>query len=72
MADVVKGASMANSDCNLVRVTVAAGRLGVHVRTLYRVIAQGELRLVHVRGCSCIAESDLVNYIKRNTQMRKA
>jgi excisionase family DNA binding protein len=54
------------------RVKVAAARLGVHVRTLYRVIAQGELSLVHVRGCSCIAENDLVNYIKRNTQMRKA
>jgi len=63
---------MANSDCNLVRVKVAAGRLGVHVRTLYREIAQGELRLVHVRGCSCIAENDLVNYIKRKTQRRTA
>jgi excisionase family DNA binding protein len=56
---------------DLMRVKVAAARLGVHVRTLYRVIAQGELSLVHVRGCSCIAENDLVNYIKRNTQMRK-
>jgi excisionase family DNA binding protein len=50
----------------LVRVKAAAGRLGVSVRTLYRDIADGKLRLVHVRGCSCIEESELQNYIERS------
>ena len=56
----------------LIRLKIAAARLGVSVRTVYRIIAEGGLNLVHVRGCACIAENDLVNYIKRNTQMRKA
>ncbi len=55
----------------LIRLRVAASRLGVSVRTVYRIVAEGGLRLVHVRGCACIAESDLRNYIQRNTQMRK-
>ena len=57
---------------DLVRLKVVAGRLGVNIRTLYRVIAQGELCVVHVRGCSCIAEIDLLKYIERNTQRRTA
>jgi|GEM_PF-5446385 len=55
----------------LVRLKVAAARLGVSVRTVYRIIAEGGLRLVHVRGCACVYENDLVNYMERNTQMRK-
>ena len=50
----------------LVRVKAAAARLGVSVRTLYRDIADKKLRLVHVRGCSCIEESELQNYIERS------
>jgi excisionase family DNA binding protein len=50
----------------LVRVKAAAVRLGVSVRTLYRDIADKKLRLVHVRGCSCIEESELQNYIERS------
>jgi predicted DNA-binding transcriptional regulator YafY len=43
-----------------VRVKAAAKRMGFSVRTLYREIADEKLRLVHVRGCSCIEESKLV------------
>lgn len=50
----------------LIRVKAAAVRLGVSVRTVYRDIADGKLRLVHVRGCSCIEESELQNYIARS------
>jgi excisionase family DNA binding protein len=50
----------------LVRVKAAAGRLGVSVRTLYRDIADGKLRLVHLGGCSCIEESELRDYIERS------
>lgn len=50
----------------LIRVKAAAAQLGVSVRTLYRIIAENELTLVHVRGCSCIEESDLRDYIKKN------
>jgi excisionase family DNA binding protein len=59
-------ANRANSDSNLVRVKVAAVRLGVSVRTVYRIIAEGGLCLVHVRGCSCLKESDLQAYVEKN------
>ena len=55
----------------LVRIKVAAARLGVSVRTLYRDIAEGKLRIVHVRGCSCIEESELQNYIDRSKGGKK-
>jgi excisionase family DNA binding protein len=55
----------------LLRMKAAAARLGVSVRTVYRVIADGGLTLVRVRGCACIAENDLTNYISRNTQRRQ-
>lgn len=63
-------ASTANSDGNLVRIKVAAVRLGVSVRTLYRIIAEGGLCVVHVRGCSCLKEADLQDYVEKNMQRR--
>jgi len=62
---------MEGAETNLVRLKAAAGRLGVSVRTLYRIIAEGELQLVHVRNCACIKEADLLGYIERNTQRRR-
>jgi len=61
-------ATIANSDSNLVRLKTAAARLGVSKRTLYRIIAERELLLVHVRRCSCLKECDLTAYIERNQQ----
>ncbi len=55
----------------LIRLKAAAARLGVSVRTLYRDIADGKLTLVHVRGCSCIEESDLENYIQKSKGGKK-
>jgi excisionase family DNA binding protein len=63
-------ASTANSDFNLVRLKVAAVRLGVSVRTLYRIVAEGGLPLVHIRGCSCLKEADLQDYIEKNKESR--
>lgn len=57
-----------NSDSNLLRIKAAAHRLGVSVRTLYRIIAEGGLQLVRIRGCSCLKESDLIAYVERNQQ----
>jgi excisionase family DNA binding protein len=61
-------ATRRNTEVNLVRVKTAAGRLGVSERTVYRIIAEGGLSLVRVRGCSCLKESDLVAYVERNKQ----
>jgi excisionase family DNA binding protein len=55
----------------LLRMKAAAARLGVSVRTVYRVIAEGGLTLVRIRGCACIAEHDLAKYIEQNTQKRQ-
>jgi excisionase family DNA binding protein len=54
-----------------VRVKAAANRLGFSVRTLYREIADGKLRLDHFRGCACIEETELQNYIKRSRGGKK-
>jgi len=66
----MEAASPANSDCNLVRLKVAAVRLGVSVRTLYRIIAEGGLALVRIRGCSCLKEADLTAYVEKSKQRR--
>jgi len=61
-------AIIANLDPKLVCMKVAALRLGVSVRTLYRIIAEGGLLLVHIRGCSRLKDADLIAYIEKNTQ----
>jgi excisionase family DNA binding protein len=53
-------------DPGLIRLKAAAALLGISVRTLYRIIAEKKLPVVHVRSCSCIEESDLRDYIKKN------
>jgi excisionase family DNA binding protein len=55
----------------LVRIKVAAARCGVSVRTLYRDIADGKLPVVHIRGCSCIEESELQKYVERSKGGKK-
>ena len=54
----------------LLRLGAAAERLGVSVRTVYRIIADGGLRLVRVRGCACVLENDLLSYIEKITQRK--
>ena len=58
------------SSPNLLRLKVAAVRMGVSVRTLYRIIAEGGLLLVRIRGCSCLKESDVQGYIESNMQRK--
>lgn len=48
------------------RVKEAASRLGVSARTVWRLIAEGELPIVHVRKCACVSEVDLEAYIGRS------
>jgi excisionase family DNA binding protein len=60
-----------NNGSGLGRIKVAAARLGVSVRTLYRDVAEGNLTLVHVRNCSCIEKRELQNYVERNRDRRK-
>lgn len=55
----------------LVRLDVAAARLGVSVRTLFRDIADKKLRVVHIRGCARIKEVDLQDYIERSKEWKK-
>ena len=69
---VMRSPEIAESVGGLLRLKAAAARLGVSVRTVYRIIAEGGLKLVHIRGCACISENELVNYIKRNIQKRTA
>lgn len=46
----------------------AAERLKVSRNTVYRMIADGDLPVVEVRGKSRVAETDLQAYIDRNTR----
>jgi excisionase family DNA binding protein len=69
---VMRLPEIAKAQGGLLRLKVAAARLGVSVRTVYRIISEGGLKLVHIRGCACISENELVNYIERNTQRRTA
>ena len=55
---------------SLIRLKQAAARCGVSVRTLYRIIAEGGLSLVRIRGCSCLKESDLAAYVEKSKQRR--
>jgi excisionase family DNA binding protein len=54
-----------------VRLKAAAARFGYSLRTLYREIADGELRVVHFRGCACIEESEIQKYIDRHKGCKK-
>lgn len=45
-----------------------ADRLKVSRNTVYRLISDGDLPVVEVRGKSRVAESDLQQYIDRNTR----
>ena len=56
---------------SLMRLRQAAARCGVSVRTLYRDIADGKLKLSHIRGCSCIKERDFEDYMNRSGTKEK-
>jgi len=56
---------MQESSQRLLRLKEAAARTGVSIRTLYRVVADGHLRIVRVRGCACVPESELNGYLSK-------
>jgi excisionase family DNA binding protein len=44
--------------------------LAVGVRTVYRMVAEGELQLVKMRRCSRIAGCDVLAYVERAKRCR--
>ena len=55
-------------DEQLLTVKKCAGRFGVSVRTVWRIIAAGELPVVRIRGCTRIPEAALLAYEERHRQ----
>jgi excisionase family DNA binding protein len=57
---------MNTSTGRLLRVRQVAEQLGVSVRTVWRIVADGELpQPVKVRGCSCWPEAVVQQYLER-------
>ena len=52
----------------MVRVKQAAALLGVSPRTVWRMLADGQLKKICVRGCTCLLLADVVNFGKVTTK----
>jgi excisionase family DNA binding protein len=52
----------------MVRVKQAAALLGVSPRTVWRMLADGQLKKICVRGCTCLVLADVVNFGKITTK----
>lgn len=67
------GGTMKNSSIDrLMRLQEVARLIGVSVRTVYRLISDGDLpQPCKVRGCSCIPESAVVRFSERTKQQSK-
>jgi excisionase family DNA binding protein len=50
----------------LITVKQAAVRLGVSPRTVWRMIADGQLKAVHVRGCTRVYRRSVDDYLKQS------
>jgi excisionase family DNA binding protein len=60
-----------NADENnngLVQVKRAAALLGVSPRTIWRMIADGQLQKICVRGCTRVLLADVLNFGKTTTK----
>ena len=55
------------NSCVMVRVNKAAAMLGVSPRTVWRMIADGQLKRICVRGCTCVLLADVLNLGKTQT-----
>jgi len=53
---------------SMVRVKQAATLLGVSRRTIWRMIADGQLKKIYVRGCTCLRMADVMNFGKLTTK----
>jgi len=51
------------SNIGLVRVKRAAALLGVSPRTVWRMISEQQIKVVHVRRCTCVLLSDLMRLV---------
>jgi excisionase family DNA binding protein len=59
-----------NADCEaLLSVSEAAAMLNVSKRTIWRMIASGELEAVHVRGCTRILRGSVEKYLGVRSQV---
>ena len=58
-----------DSQGGLLRISEAALVLGVSQRTVWRMVAEGQLKAVHVRGCTRIYRSSLDEYLKKNERV---
>lgn len=54
----------------LLNIQEAAERLGVSVRTIYRLFDERKLPRVKIRGCARVRADDLNRYVERNTESR--
>jgi excisionase family DNA binding protein len=54
---------------NLPSVKQAAVMLNVSVRTVWRMIAEGQLKTVHVRGCTRVYLQSVEEYLKQSEQV---
>ena len=52
----------------MVRVQQAAALLGVSPRTVWRMLSDGQLKKICVRGCTCLLLADVVNFGKVTTK----
>ncbi len=57
---------------SLLPVKTAATLLGVGQRTVWRMIAEGQLRVVRVRNCTRLHSDDVAKLVTNGTQRRKA
>jgi excisionase family DNA binding protein len=53
---------------HLLKVPGAAAMLGVSPRTIWRMIADGQLKAVHIRGCTRLYLRSVNEYVKQSEQ----
>lgn len=55
---------------SLLQVKQVAAVLGVSPRTVWRMIADHQLRAIRVRGCTRVESVSVQEYVRRNEQVR--
>ena len=56
------------SEQRLLRVSEAAAMLGVSQRTIWRMIADGQLIAVHIRGCTRVLRAEAMRILSENVE----
>lgn len=52
----------------LLTVGEAAAKLHVSTRTVWRMVADGELKMIHIRGCARVYLRSVEEYLKQSDQ----